>query len=619
MTMNNEILIYFPSDKLFDKEVNDLERGTYKKDLTDEIKLIRKYLVNYTFKFVDLDEDHEKDALVFRKIIEGCDQKKMVLAWFLELFYFDWRNTKSLIDVMPDKEKAVYKKLLESIFVQKDDVAAMLGVEIEDTKTTYFYYYPEKPLSKIKLPFVSFMQVGRNSWDYSHLYCYIANKAREVVSKALIHEKCKLKILDHLPEGIEGKSFELSALQLLPVIHAILDKYPLEVNASKFTIASVKNRAKMLEMEDFGLENNTRKEMAHLRASIMVQTLGLYQLYYDKGVYNGYNTTYPDLAIIEILNKTMDRPNQLIFILLYHIAGFRTSYVNNSDMYLASIIRCFFDALKKMPPGKWVETESFINNAFFYSFKVYYLLMMSSSVFYRMTLKNKFGVKEHDINKLDLVDHMGIPFVKALIFTMAAWGMIDVAFREVQKNDISPYDALLYMRINDFGAYALGLKENYTLPQNKDEKLFDLDPDRLIIRSLKENNPFSTLLADTCIPIGNGRYRADAPTLLSHCETKQDVEDKINFFKRYISGELPPTWSEFFENILQRCKPLEEQDAKDYHIFTISEKNKPLIQLIASDPILKQLVLRAQNHHLLVHRKNYERFEKRLISLGYLL
>ena len=277
------------------------------------------------------------------------------------------------------------------------------------------------------------------------------------------------------------------------------------------------------------------------------------------------------------------------------------------------------DYLKKNPSGKWAEMESVINSAFVSTPSFQKLGMMSNYAFQKMTLRNKFGIIEHTIEKAEVTQQLGKPFVKGIMMLLAAWGMVDIACREVEKTDVSPYDSLLYFRINDFGAYSLGIKKDYSPLRHEKQELFHLDPDRLIIRSLAENNPYMTLLFDTCIPIGNGRFRADAATMLAHCKTRKDVEDKVNFFKRYISGDLPDVWNDFFHNLLQRCKPFHEEDNRKYKIFTLSEENKPLIHLLTSDPILRQLFLRAEKHYLIVPVANLAQFEKRLNSLGYLL
>ena len=176
------------------------------------------------------------------------------------------------------------------------------------------------------------------------------------------------------------------------------------------------------------------------------------------------------------------------------------------------------------------------------------------------------------------------------------------------------------VRLTPLGAYVLGVTEKYEVQLASDDKVyFELDPQRLIIRSLSDNNPYEGLLTDTCIPIGNRRYKMNAETFLARCADKSDVEGKIDFFKRYISGDLTPVWTDFFGSLLKRCNPLTSVAQNEYVVYRISPDNKPLIHLLANDPVLRTLVIKAENYIILVETDKKTKFDRRLKSLGYLL
>ena len=97
------------------------------------------------------------------------------------------------------------------------------------------------------------------------------------------------------------------------------------------------------------------------------------------------------------------------------------------------------------------------------------------------------------------------------------------------------------------------------------------------------------------------------------------MEEKISFFKRYISGDLSPVWEAFFNRLLDRCKPLKPLNSSNYHIYTLSSSNQQLVRLLTSDPILRPLIIKAENYIFLVESSNQTKFENRLKSLGYLI
>ena len=147
---------------------------------------------------------------------------------------------------------------------------------------------------------------------------------------------------------------------------------------------------------------------------------------------------------------------------------------------------------------------------------------------------------------------------------------------------------------------------------------FELDPERLIIRSLFEPNPYAQLLKDTSVPISKNRFETSALSFLANCHTKADVESKIKIFRQFISDELPPLWEQFFKSLLQHCHPLKE-DTQSYKRYTLDPENRDLVLLVTTDPVLRQIVIRAENYRIMVKTEDLKKFETQLKKHGYLL
>ena len=103
--------------------------------------------------------------------------------------------------------------------------------------------------------------------------------------------------------------------------------------------------------------------------------------------------------------------------------------------------------------------------------------------------------------------------------------------------------------------------------------------------------------------------------------TKSGQDQYVGFditLAQFIADKLPPLWKEFFKTLLQHCHPLQE-DSTAYRHYTIDTENRELQQLITNDPVLRQLVIRAEGYRILVKLDDIRKFENQLKKHGYLL
>ena len=118
--------------------------------------------------------------------------------------------------------------------------------------------------------------------------------------------------------------------------------------------------------------------------------------------------------------------------------------------------------------------------------------------------------------------------------------------------------------------------------------------------------------------LGNGCYFVTAASFLSSCNTKKDLNDKIKIFRKNISSNPPVIWEEFFTSLLFNTDPLAYKKVKRL-IFQLNPENKDLVRILFSDPLLKSLVMKAEDYHILIKENNYKTVQNRLAELGYLL
>ena len=96
------------------------------------------------------------------------------------------------------------------------------------------------------------------------------------------------------------------------------------------------------------------------------------------------------------------------------------------------------------------------------------------------------------------------------------------------------------------------------------------------------------------------------------------AEIRRQLFRQFISSDLPPLWEQFFKSLLQHCHPLKE-DKTAYKRYTLDPENRDLVQLITTDPALRQLVIRAEGYRIMVKQDDLKKFETQLKKHGYLL
>lgn len=544
-----------------------------------------------------------------RALLDQPSPQKYVYQQFMGILMGDKRNFIAYAQRLPHLHQNVYRMLLRNNLCLLTEVRKALGLP-ERTKNNYSW-----GVDKVDLTLVDYINGGYDD-DFNYIYYVgVPRELRDWMYEALLPGEGQLVVTEQLPENLQEGCFELSTHTHILVVEALMEQDVLVKGTNKFTVASVKKGVKQMGVDEFFTGMGFPKLMQTLRGSVMLQTMG--SVYGERKMKTNKKKSPEDK--LKVMHQLICGNVCCLYpILLGHLSGLRPTQYSN---FLGNnIMAVLCHEVKNWQPGMWIDVSSMIRCYFQSREQFSDLNFIPRFLFDRMTIYNKFGDEEQKVSIGELTRQIGIPFFKGLLFYMAAWGWLDIGCREYDVDDVSPYDTLEYVRLTALGAYVMGMADQYerpSLPGN--ETYFELDPDRLIIRSLPDVNPYESLLNDTCIPIGNKRYRMTAETFLAHCKDRVDVQGKIDFFRKYISGDLTQVWTEFFDSLLKRCNPLTTHSTDDYVIYSISGDNQQLIHLLANDQVLRKLVIRAENFIFLVPKGSKAKFDLRLKSLGYLL
>lgn len=219
----------------------------------------------------------------------------------------------------------------------------------------------------------------------------------------------------------------------------------------------------------------------------------------------------------------------------------------------------------------------------------------------------------------NIVRQLSEPFVKALLFCFSTLGMVELAYREPQAGDTSPYDGLQYVRLTELGKYVLEITDHYE-PQftNDEDPAFKLDEQRLLIKVLRNDSPFVQLLANFAACITPSLYSVSYESFLRDCSTYHDVEQKVKMFKQYICKNQPQVWKQFMADVTKRCNPF-GVPKDNYVLLTLSPDDTDLQRLVLTVPSIRRYVLKAESYMLLVKEDDLDKLSAAMKKLGYLV
>jgi hypothetical protein len=219
-------------------------------------------------------------------------------------------------------------------------------------------------------------------------------------------------------------------------------------------------------------------------------------------------------------------------------------------------------------------------------------------------------------------------YLLAYLFEYAATlGLIDVAY--VLPNDaprdfrnlwgvddlqlLSRYDGLLQFRINNLGAWCLGLADRYVPTQPAVRAVLQVLPNGDIVASADATPGDLLMLGQFAERTSDFVWRLEPLKLLEAVEQGRALTDIVAFLKAKSQGPLPQTISVNLAETAQRLEQLTDRGPA-----RLLEVRDPIVaQLIANDSRLRSLCLLAGERHLVVLAENEKAFRRGLRELGY--
>ncbi|MEM7657774.1 MAG: hypothetical protein AAF399_16705, partial [Bacteroidota bacterium] len=433
---------------------------------------------------------------------------------------------------------------------------------------------------------------------------------RELAIPLLFPEAPALIFDPSAPEpGVQTFEGETLVQEELPgLLIRLRQKAPKLSKMGRPSIATVRSIGKKLKLQEF-FPDTQDKRLEALRARCLVGLLARFP---------NLSTPPSPEAIKQFFDEGCTQKFHPPIHLLNYLKGI--DRISFSWMYRQG--KEYHEAISGLPVEKWVRYGSLIQ-----SLKAQAYTLNLTYVDGVQNLEQEISLDPEDRydyhNKLQIY-----PFLKerlfhwaafhAMTFTLAAWGLLDIRYYPTNHFPAryvidSPLNRIVAIRLTKLGAYVLDRTDHYESTV-KPPFVLSLATDSLSIL-LEEGDQARAAMAIQSFarPLGQHRFYTQAKLFLDDCKSSDELTQKIQLFKSIFPGDLPANWAAFFEAISQQVNPL--QPAGNYKVFHLDPENTQLLQLIARDPELKALSLKAEGYLLLVKNRELKKFKSRLQAL----
>ena len=293
----------------------------------------------------------------------------------------------------------------------------------------------------------------KNAYGCSNYYLELADSSYyEQTLPSLFPELMNIEKCEELPDAEAYKTYsgENTIFTAVPIMSSLFDSGQLNLGRNKLPASELKKTSKLLNLPEFFTDDN--KYFSNICASFVLNFYTIYCM----DLYNNDMTETQDL--LKDLFKNLDEMQEYLMpILLPHISGFRKNLFNYCSCgYQINVLQ---SVLKDFHKEGWLPID-----------KLLFHCRMSPKnterqflLFYYADLFKANFCNEYDGKELfcdDTIQELTYPYLKAALFMMAAFGFVEIAYKEKpDEGATSYYDTLAYVRLTNLGLYALDIKK----------------------------------------------------------------------------------------------------------------------------------------------------------------
>ncbi|MBR6283196.1 MAG: hypothetical protein IKR25_02735 [Muribaculaceae bacterium] len=538
---------------------------------------------------------------------------KSKLLDLVALILCDERNIQLWFSLQSSGMQQLWRLMFSQLYVSQEKADDLSGSDSQALRRSSYSFSSYRMLEKMKIIYPWFhceAIEGRYYGETTKFYFTLPREMFPYFIQALVKEKPSM-FLPFSPAHVFNA--EAESVRNVPVIVAMFNQGIFTTGKSKLVMQNtIKGMAKM-GLTPFPVASEDPKAPAFMRETLLACAAAVASIYHRKEVAAVSSPAELIKLMVVWLAKHMD---VLFHMLTPHLRGVGYSYSLQSRMewLLWTVLQ-----LLRHYPDEWITVEGMSTLA---------MRELGNSIFALQgcDLPRWWGDYDNTmvpnalITPENLVHLVGLPMLRAMVCLLASIGVVELTNEGCSATEaVSPFDVFTAFHITTLGRYALGLDDTYEAATEEQSPDFEVAESHLLVRVLRNETPYMYILRTMATDVGNNRWVFSAKSILAHCHTKADIQRQIDLFKQYICPEPSDVWVAFFDSVLQRVQPLTKGSVSRYQLYGVDPNNHPLIQLLDTDPVLRQLIIRAEGYRLLVHANDFERFSARLKDLGYLL
>jgi len=544
---------------------------------------------------------------------------KRDLALFVTLPYLNKELFDAFKAVLPKQVALLLDDLVWEEKMTQAEIETNLGFKVyESSKSGYSGY--KQVIIKQAFKFFRYVNIHRYSSLKTPEYTlYIEPSVRRIIT--IYYDAptgSKLNPLKELPAVTHiYERGEVDIMLELPRLLAYSQQGNIKTSAKgKPQVSSLGKMQRKLNLKEF-YPNEKSKLLGLMRTNLLaglISTMGA-----------AASTSAHHILIKTLIQSYYANSYTSVYKLLTYLKG--TAYAET--YYVEKVEPQFVHLLSELPENGWVSIENILK---YLKFSFVDIRPVKS-----YTAKNKlyyeydavvqyeryaYTEQKHYIDNERYDRAITLPTLKGTFYLFAAFGLIDIAYEEVDCSIMgqtcdAPYDGLKYVRLNSLGAYVSGQQTRYDAPEEISHSKIELSADSLTIISDKNDTTATIILEPYTEKVTPNRFKTDFSIFLKGISDKKELADKIKLFKQTVTEDLPPNWVTFFDQLQQKIDPLAK--VSSMVVYKIPADNPELIKLIARDAKLKSLCFKAEGYHIIVEKKKLANFKARLREFGYLM
>jgi hypothetical protein len=584
--------------------ISDIDNHYFKEGLVELAKYVRK-MVNANKNWLESLNLKLPYDLVNKIDINTAPKAKLV--WSVAVIFSKPEVMRKFHAELPEALQKAFEQLTWISEAKAEVLSDLIGIPTTKKKSSS-YYDSSVEISQV----FKALPHKIESWNGNITFAWPAHLREFLRGVYPVPESFYIKTISEPPGNLlRWEEGEVVIFEEIQKLLAYRLQGAITVNTSgKVAATAFKKMRKTLGVREFVPDEES---FSLLRTTCLAQMLASYEP--KKNQIN-----IDSLEILKQLRKTLDKDFNILFLL----NDLKNHGYVNLHYYKRQAEKTLIEWMERLPKNEWVSVENLTAYAQIHDLK---MQPASPSEYQSLAYEVPSQFGSHT-NKLNISGGNAYFFVErpALLssfFLMAALGWLDIAYEAPNgtfaEDYYSSYDGLKCVRLNDLGAYIFGRSPagEYTPKVNKATQELVFDDQSLLIFCDPENAVAETVLANYAERVSSTRFRVTADTFLKDCKSRSQLMSKITLFQKSVAPHLPPNWHHFFDDLLVKAEPL--RAVSDLLVFQIPSTNQTLIRLLAQDPVLKTLVIKAEGFRVLVAQNQQVKFKNRLRELGYLM